>query len=118
MRDAIRYRQKRISGKSGDSGDDVAIDESSQDAWNMEDSLAFLAPTAFRFPRKTTILGGLDTETETPSTSFTKARTSNKATKDGDSSIPDFDDEASGSTIYSYVCIHIKCNISLFEFAN
>lgn len=31
MRDAIRYRQKRISGKSGDSGDEGAIVEGAQE---------------------------------------------------------------------------------------
>lgn len=103
MRDALRYRQKRISGKSGDSGDDVSIDELTQDDWDMSKALAFLSPTASKFPRQTTVLGG---SSGTPASSFTQIRTPTKSMTDEDSpKIPvDFDDEASGSTVYSYVC--------------
>lgn len=102
MRDALRYRQKRIGGKSGDSGDDQAVDEE-QDDWELKDALAFLAPTSFRFPRKTTVLGG---SAEAATSSFTQARSSVNATTDEDSSkLPfDLEDEVSNSSVYSYVC--------------
>lgn len=73
----------------------------------MKDALAFLEPTSFRFPRKTTVLGGSN---ETPSTSFSQARTSTAktATTEDDEwqkNPFELDDEASGSTVYSFVCI-------------
>lgn len=76
MRDAYRYqRQKRIGGKSGDSGDEVSID-GADDVWELKDALTFLAPTSFRFPRKTIVLGG---STDTPETSLSQARTPKSA---------------------------------------
>lgn len=103
MRDAIRYRQKRICGKSGDSGDEASIDESTQDS-DMANALAFLTPTASKFPRQTTTLGG---SSGIPTTSFTKTRTPPETMTDEDLlKIPaDFEDETSSSTVYSYVCI-------------
>lgn len=65
MRDALRYRQKqkRLVGKSGDSGDEMANvstnDESTQDAWELKDALSFLVPTSSKFQRKTTVLGAV-----------------------------------------------------------
>lgn len=107
MRDALRYQQKKIGGKSGDSGDEMLTDEVSYDDGDMKNALAFLTPTASKFPRQTTVLGG---DTETPTTSFTHARTSTKTITDEDSPKfpPDFADDASNSTVYSYVSKNVK----------
>lgn len=110
MRDALRYRKKRISGKSGDSGDDVSIDESSKDDWDMKDALSFLAPTASKFPRQVIVLGG---STETPNVNFTPDDGTPDDRIPEDDDPPKFpndpDDEASGSTVYSYVvCISVE----------
>lgn len=61
IRDALRYRQKKITGKSGDSGDELMDDETqsnkSKDS-KLLDSLAFLTPTTSKFSRQT--IGGTD----------------------------------------------------------
>lgn len=106
MRDALRYQNKRISGKSGDSGDEISIDETSKDDSEFKDALSFLGPTATRFPRKVIVLGG---STETPNANLTLADTSINDIPEEDTQLLrlDPDDEASGSTVYSYVCISI-----------
>lgn len=102
MRDALRYQSKRISGKSGDSGDDVSIEETSKEDSEFKDALSFLGPTATQFPRKVIVLGG---STDTPN------ENADTSTNDIPEEPPflrfDPDDEASGSTVYSYVCISI-----------
>lgn len=106
MRDAVRYRQRRIGGKSGDSGDEMPIDDS-QDDWEMKDALSFLIPTSFRFPRNTIVLGGSTSASTSTSTNFTEARTPSKAITDDDLSkkASDLDDDASNASVYSYVLI-------------
>lgn len=62
LRDAARYQQKKkIGGKSGDSGDELGLDEENVDerASVLDDGLACLTPTATRIPRKTTSFGNL-----------------------------------------------------------
>lgn len=44
IRDAVRYRRKKIPGKSGDSGDENMIDDSNDD-WELKEALSFLTPT-------------------------------------------------------------------------
>lgn len=56
-RDAVRYRQKKITGKSGDSGDENMNDDSIADDWELKESLSFLTPTSSRFARKTMVIG-------------------------------------------------------------
>lgn len=62
LRDAARYQQKKkIGGKSGDSGDEIGLDEENdnQSASVLDEGLACLASTATRVPRKTTSFGNL-----------------------------------------------------------
>lgn len=103
MKDALRYRKKRMGGKSGDSGDDLSIDEIADDP--ELNAFAFLLPTSSRFPRETTVLGG---SAGAPNDRFTKARTPTNVTTDEDSTKFPFDeDDASTPTkaVYAYVCI-------------
>lgn len=58
VRDSVRYKQKKIAGKSGDSGDDTLTDEPTANSSGELSSFAFLLPTASKFPRKTSTLGG------------------------------------------------------------
>lgn len=99
IRDAVRYRQKKVTGKSGDSGDDEC-DEAPNDESN--DAFAFLTPTSQKFPRKTTVMGGA---AETSKVETPKAKTF----KDKDESTMDIPtDDANAkdndsSTVYAYV---------------
>lgn len=72
IRDSVRYRQKKVGGKSGDSGDESAFEEPAGDTY-LNDAFAFLMPTPSKFPRKTMILGGAassagTSRTNTPTT--------------------------------------------------
>lgn len=57
MRDALRYRQKKITGKSGDSGNDEMFDDMAEGDTETDDYLAFLSPTRQKFPRTTMSIG-------------------------------------------------------------
>lgn len=57
MRDALRYRQKKITGKSDDSGNDEMFDNMAEGDTENDDYLAFLSPTRQKFPRTTMSIG-------------------------------------------------------------
>lgn len=101
MRDAHRYRQKKIAGKSGDSGDEMHIDESSKDGGDSNDFLSFLTPTSSRFPRKTMVMGAA---TETMTTPESSQHSYNPLEEDRDTNPFNNDDDSSAS-VYSFVCI-------------
>lgn len=56
IKDSLRHKRKKISGKSGDSGDEIAGDDAiGNDESN--DYLAFLTTTSRKFPRQTFTMG-------------------------------------------------------------
>lgn len=65
LRDAHRYRRNKLSGKSGDSGDDTWNDDSESTNSDGFLSHSFLLPTASKFARKTLTFGGAPTATTT-----------------------------------------------------
>lgn len=56
IRDAARYRNRKIAGKSGDSGDETFTDEFTTS--DSDNYLAFLTPSPHKFPRKSMTFGG------------------------------------------------------------
>lgn len=115
IRDAARYRQRKIGGKSGDSGDE-AIDDETASVSGIDNDLAFLMPTADRFPRDTITIGGAINSVSRNSNESTK--TMGKKSKASSSSqtlntsgeedlfkIFDGDNDQSNSSVYSYVSI-------------
>lgn len=102
IRDAVRYRQKKVSGKSGDSGDDIDIDAQNSRDPDL-DSFAFLTPTSSKFPRKTAVLGGAQ-----PSSA------SELIPGDGIELIQD-DDSESNTSVYSYESKSKKTKVDSVE---
>lgn len=111
MKDSVRYKLKKIKGKSGDSGDEIANDDTSKDGDESNDLFAFLTPTSSRLPRQTITMG------VTEDLTTTQASASNqKIIRDG---LPDedtrwphefVDDEeskSSKSSVYSFVSIYL-----------
>lgn len=116
MRDAVRYRQKKISGKSGDSGDEALMDDASASGLSEKDGhLAFLLPTSVKYPRMTATFGGTKTTTKphtkvskdmSPTTANDLSNDSmNASLNDDDAFKMSFEDENSvdNSSVYSYV---------------
>lgn len=98
IRDSLRYRQKKISGKSGDSGGDEMNEEMAGNDNDVDDALSFLASTSSKFPRKTMVLGGA---TNTASLARSQTPTSSAA---ADTEQQDSEAESSLSA-YSYVSL-------------
>lgn len=95
--DSTRYRQKKIAGKSGDSGDEMMNDDSTKDDSDLQNSWAFLTPTSSRFPRTTTVMGAGTSTTMTP---IEEDEAHDRATN------PFLiDDQSSPTFVYSYVSI-------------
>lgn len=103
IRDAVRYRQKKVSGKSGDSGDEIDIDAQNSRDPDL-DSFAFLTPTSSKFPRKTAVLGGA----AQPSSA------SESITGDDIEFIP-ADDSESNTSVYSYESKSKKAKVDSVE---
>lgn len=103
IRDALRYRQKKIGGKSGDSGGELENDEAINDDWEFKDSLAFLTPTTSRHPRQTITLGAGNDHSKDPTDP--KQKPYNPLLEDSDNIAFEFDEatESSVSSVYSYV---------------
>lgn len=103
MRDALRYKRKKITGKFGDSGNETAVETSkSGDDWN--DVFAFLAQTSSRYPRNTIKMGaGVDFTTTRSIASIQNSK--NDMLEEDDRWPHEYDDESSKSAVYSYVSI-------------
>lgn len=94
IRDSLRYQQKKVILKSGDSGDEANSDDQTKKDVDL-DSFAFLTPTSTKFPRKTIVLGGAAKPTAT-STSTASATEVNDWTPDDES------ESNSNASVYSY----------------
>lgn len=103
MRDAVRYKRKKITGKSGDSGDETAV-ETFKSGDDSNDVFAFLTQTSSRYPRDTIKMGaGVDFTT---TRSIATSQNSQSDMPEEDDRWPhEYDDESSKSTVYSYVSI-------------
>lgn len=103
MRDAKRYRDKKIGGKSGDSGDENLTDDTSQDNWELKDALSFLTPTSSRFARKTMVMGGGASTESSPST-FNPIEEDESHDRSLDKLLFESENEPSSqSSVYSFV---------------
>lgn len=98
IQDSLRYKRKKIAGKSGDSGDEMHVDETSNDS---NDYLAFLTPTSSKFPRKTLVMGAANSKQSPDNPDLDELY--------GTSLLNHFDQDdtsqTSASTVYSYVSI-------------
>lgn len=108
MRDAVRYKRNKTRGKSGDSADDMHIDESSKEGGDSNDYLSFLTPTSSRFPRKTTVLGGA--RSETPTSTASSQQTLDGPTEEDIADEQAYDpfnteEDSNNSSAYSFVRI-------------
>lgn len=103
MRDAQRYKTKKIKGKSGDSGDETPV-ETSKSGDDSNDVFAFLTKSSSRYPRNTIQMGaGVDFTT---TRSIASSQNSQNDMPEEDNRWPhEFDDDSSKSTVYSYVSI-------------
>lgn len=102
MKDSVRYKRKRIQGKSGDSGDEN-VDETTNDGDESNDFLSFLIPSSTRFPRKTMTIGA-GADFTTPRTVTSSQQSDDAYIAQEDARWPhELDDDSSRSTVYSFV---------------
>lgn len=111
MKDSVRYKRKKIKGKSGDSADEIANDDTSKDGDESNDLFAFLTPTSSWVPRQTITLGATEDLTTTQA-STSNQRSNGDGLPDEDTRWPHefFDDEeskSSKSSVYSFVSIYL-----------
>lgn len=119
MRDAIRYRQKKTVGKSGDSGGEDLNDDATQDDWTLKDALSFLTPTSSRFARKTMVMGGGEL-TKASTSTFDPAQEDEDHDRLQKKLLFEIDDDNSEqSSVYSFVSnfhipiFHFEFNLSI-----
>lgn len=96
IRDSLRYQQKKVILKSGDSGDEANSDDQTKRDVDL-DSFAFLTPTSAKFPRKTIVLGGAAKPTATSTAISTPS-----ATEVNDWTPDDESESNSNASVYSY----------------
>lgn len=115
MRDALRYKRKKIVGKSGDSGGETPMDETntSKDGSESMDYLSFLTPTSSRFPRKTIVMGA---ETEGTSVALVQPSDLLEDTIRHDRETNPFCEDAddSSASVYSFASVSILFTLSFF----
>lgn len=110
MRDALRYKRKKIKGKSGDSGDEMHVDETSKDGADSNDYLSFLTPTTSKFSRKTMVMGAA-----TPPSTLTESNlqvfnepTDDEIAHEQATDLFTANDDSSAS-VYSFVSTFLNC---------
>lgn len=105
IQDSQRYKRKRIQGKSGDSGNEMSLDETSKGGDDSKDCFAFLTPTSSKFPRTTMSMGAGSSSKLTYDPEMDDSNTN--------SFDPDDSSQTSGSSVYSYSVSIVLYNIYL-----